>query len=181
VRCFHAEGAAGDDWFRLVNERIEAALRENARSTPPPPRVELAGAPRSAPLSRASSDTGHATRQSRPITVLVRQRPFALLALLAAFVIALSFAKGRADVWSAERELDAIAEALDARSRLAGGYPAALDELGWRLPPIVGGTEAVDPWGRALRYRAPGPGGSRFELRSLGPDGVPSNDDLVRR
>ena len=112
---------------------------------------------------------------------MARQKPFASLAVLAAVVLALGFAKGRADGRRAVRELDAIAEALETRSRLAGGYPATLDELGWRLPPIVGGTEAVDPWGRALRYRAPGPNGAHFELRSLGPDGVPSSDDLVRR
>ncbi|HEY3501094.1 MAG TPA: oligopeptide/dipeptide ABC transporter ATP-binding protein [Polyangiaceae bacterium] len=191
VRCFHAEGAAGDDWFRLVDERIEARVRENEQRTPPPPRVAL---PEEAPATLAAEAAppmrpaeaehpeGAATwRRTQRLAALARRHPLAAILVLVLFVVTLRFGKTRLEVRTAGHELDAIAEALDARSRLAGAYPATLDELGWRLPPIVGGTEAVDAWGRTLRYRAPGPDGARFEIRSLGPDGVPSGDDLVRR
>src|SRR5262249_36081292 len=77
----------------------------------------------------------------------------------------------------AERELRALTSELLAKTKLTGSVPASLAELGWRLPPIFGSDGPVDPWGHAFRYRVL-PGGG-FELTTLGPDGVPSKDDLV--
>ena len=193
VRCFHAEGAGGDDWFREVSGRIETATRANEEATPPPPRVSLPDAlPEAAPSERTlprevpepPQESPKRSRIAAGAALALRQatkHPFVALLAFVLLVFALKLVKTRLDVKRARLELDQLAGELEARSRLAGGYPESLDELGWRLPPIVGGPDAVDPWGRPLRYRAPGPSGAAFELQSLGPDGVPSSDDLVRR
>ena len=65
--------------------------------------------------------------------------------------------------------------------------PERIDDL-WRRPSYVdsklwpaGGYLAervVDAWGRELDLVAPGSEGRPFELRSLGEDGRPSDDDL---
>jgi general secretion pathway protein G len=36
----------------------------------------------------------------------------------------------------------------------------------------------LDPWGNEYVYRKPGKGGSKFDLYSLGPDGIESDDDI---
>jgi hypothetical protein len=110
----------------------------------------------------------------------VRRHPFLVaLALVAILTFAARLFSAHQAERAARRALTQLAAELEARARVAGSYPSTLDELGWRLPPIVGGTRAVDPWGRPLSYRTPGPGGAPYELRSLGPDGVPSGDDLA--
>src|SRR5689334_15549261 len=48
---------------------------------------------------------------------------------------------------------------------------------GWKGPYVK--AIVTDPWGRPYMYRRPGvhnPGG--FDLASLGPDGIESNDDI---
>jgi oligopeptide/dipeptide ABC transporter ATP-binding protein len=190
VRCFHAEGRGGADWFRDVTARIERAVAENAIHTPPPPRVALPEAAPEHPAEDASVRGERAHEPSaaasplrvhlRRLGSLTRRRPLSTLALGVLVLFALGSVRTRFEVRTARNELDQIARELEARSRLLGSYPASLDELGWRLPPILGGTQAVDPWGRALRYRTPGPGSAPFELRSLGPDGVASADDVIR-
>jgi type II secretory pathway pseudopilin PulG len=100
---------------------------------------------------------------------------------LASVLLALAVWRGSARRHTAERQLELVAGELHARARVTGGYPASLSELGWRLPPIFGRTEAIDPWGRALFYRPPGANGGAFDLKSLGPDGVQSADDLPRK
>ena len=68
---------------------------------------------------------------------------------------------------AAARELDALVGEILERERVTNALPDSLDDLGWRLPPIVGGTRPVDPWGRALVYRVQGAApvkGARFEI-----------------
>jgi oligopeptide transport system ATP-binding protein len=64
---------------------------------------------------------------------------------------------------------------------LKGSYPESLSELGWRLPDIVGGVQATDPWGGAWRYRAPTQDEGTFWLGSHGPDGRPGGGDDIGR
>jgi peptide/nickel transport system ATP-binding protein len=175
VRCFHAEGAAGPDWFAEVDARIGARVAEN-ESRLPPARVDfgaLAAGDRSeARANRAATAEAAATRASDARDVRdalardVRRRsrvlvPLVVFALLAFVVGALWLGRRR----SAERELTALAGELTARARATGTLPETLGELGWRLPPIVGNRGLVDPWGNPYRYRVLD-GGRRFELRA---------------
>jgi hypothetical protein len=89
--------------------------------------------------------------------------------------------EARADRREAEAQLAALALELERVSVIQGGYPTALDALGWRLVPIFGGARAVDPWGRAWRYRPPDAAGASFALGSLGPDGAPDTGDEIGR
>ena len=56
----------------------------------------------------------------------------------------------------------------------AGKPPATLRDL--VEEGILGAKTLRDAWGRPIRYA---PGGKGYDLRSLGPDGVPSADDLT--
>jgi oligopeptide/dipeptide ABC transporter ATP-binding protein len=89
--------------------------------------------------------------------------------------------EARADRREAEAQLAALALELERVSAIQGGYPTALDALGWRLVPIFGDARAVDPWGRAWRYRPPDAAGASFALGSLGPDGAPDTGDEIGR
>jgi peptide/nickel transport system ATP-binding protein len=200
VRCFHSAGVGGDDWYAEVDARITAQIAKNQLETPPPPRVALPEAPSEA-LPEAAPNTASSPAASSepaaaeapapapsPATARVaavarraRRHPYAALAVVALLVLGIRLLHTYRTERTARRELEQIAAELEARAQLAGTYPRTLDELGWRLPPIVGDTRAVDPWGRSLRYRTPGPGGAPFTLESLGPDGVPSTDDLKYR
>jgi oligopeptide/dipeptide ABC transporter ATP-binding protein len=181
VRCFHAEGVLGDDFYAELDARILAQIAKNEAATPPPPRVSL-GPPRAAPPGRASVSVAVDAPRARPrqpsrppaVRALVVGLPIVLL--LVFFYAAQRFAR-RAE---AEQSLRALAAELQAKASLTGVVPANLDDLGWRLPPLFGKQGAVDPWGRTFSYRVL-PNGGGFELASLGPDGVKSADDLVLR
>jgi general secretion pathway protein G len=56
--------------------------------------------------------------------------------------------------------------------------PAGTEQR-WRGPYIEGGKIPLDPWGREYRYRlASAKSGVDYALWSLGPDGIPSADDI---
>jgi oligopeptide/dipeptide ABC transporter ATP-binding protein len=177
VKCFHAYDAPPDDWYRVVNERIERAMQNRPRPAPPlevsapfePPHDVDFSAREGA--SDAVIDTGPSTK-STPRRIAA----FALGAVVAAAVVLASVpAKGR----NVERQIAALAAELDGYKKTTGAYPNELAALGWRLPPLLREGALVDPWGRAFVYKAPD-GGKRYELRSLAADGVPSDDDVVR-
>ena len=75
-----------------------------------------------------------------------------------------------------------IKSAIDARS-FDLGVPAPLVEEGGLQVLIESGylnTVPEDPWGNDYRYETPGVlSGRDYDLYSLGPDGVPSIDDLA--
>jgi hypothetical protein len=186
VSCFHAYDAEGDDWYRLVNERIEQAIATNASVTPQPPPVAALAPVRTVPTSPTPKATAPAPargarRALAPLTATPRRQVLAVVLTLALLSIALTAWRSAARRHTAQRQLELVAAELGARARITGTYPESLSELGWRLPPIFGRTEAIDPWGRALVYRPPAASGGAFELKSLGPDGVPSADDLPRK
>jgi oligopeptide/dipeptide ABC transporter ATP-binding protein len=186
VRCFHAYDAPSDDWYRVVNERIERAIRERpveparVETRPPfePNDAKLAAsvatptdAPSASPSAMTSPDP--ARRSWR--------MPLALL-VAAAFGVLLALVPLSRRL-QATRDLRALATEVEAYRRNTGRYPKSLDELGWRLPPLLRGGALVDPWGRPWQYRTPGPPQLSYmrpyELRSLGPDGVRSRDDFA--
>jgi general secretion pathway protein G len=53
--------------------------------------------------------------------------------------------------------------------------PAVKD---WQGPYVEKKSQLVDPWGNEYRYERPGTHGMDYDLFSLGPDGVQSEDDI---
>lgn len=52
-------------------------------------------------------------------------------------------------------------------------------EQRWNGPYIEGGKIPLDPWGREYQYRSPALKSSvGYDIWSLGPDGIPSADDI---
>jgi oligopeptide/dipeptide ABC transporter ATP-binding protein len=186
VHCVHAyDLPGGENWHAELSHRIEEATAENAAAA--------LAATTSAPAAEASeslADWGHAwkgRRDARPSTSPTTgtraskaspRRAGAAIALTLAValflghLIAENWRRGRAR-W----QVRTLSAEIDARARLVGAFPERLSDLGWRLYPIFPDGVPEDPWGRRLEYRAPA-GERRFELTSLGPDGVPSADDL---
>jgi len=112
-----------------------------------------------------------------------RERIGIASAIAATLAMTLCFFLGSAlesqgQIAEADRQLAQLAAALDDVARETGRYPDSLRELGWRLPPIVGDSRPVDPWGRPWRYRTLAEGGG-FAIASPGPDGVPESDDDI--
>ncbi len=59
--------------------------------------------------------------------------------------------------------------------------PTSADTSRWQGPyvEVVDGKLPCDPWGHDYQYRSPGLKNPRsYDLWSLGPDGVPSDDDI---
>ena len=120
------------------------------------------------------------------LAMFLRSAPTPRRAWAAGLVAGLAFSVlggralvARADRRGAEAQLAALALEIERVSAIQGGYPTALDALGWRLVPIFGDARAVDPWGRAWRYRPPDAAGASFALGSLGPDGAPDTGDEI--
>jgi oligopeptide/dipeptide ABC transporter ATP-binding protein len=184
VRCLHAEGLSGDGAFRELDERIEQQIAKNAKSAGKTPVRPLS------PAGRGSDRPDHVAEEKRPLPPALgwlaarpwHRRTLVAVALLL-LVVTVGAIRDGARRRAAARALEALVHEISERERVTQALPENLDDLGWRLPPIVGGTRAVDPWGRPLVYRVLGSAavkGARFEVKSLGPDGVPSADDLVR-
>jgi hypothetical protein len=171
TRCFHAEGLDGvADWHRVLSERISKAERE------------LASQP-------AAVEPGVVSKASKPAQRHWTSNAGVLsLACVVVFFV-LSWAKRTPwgnTVVRAQTQLVSLAAEVRGFGDTMGRYPATIDELGYRLKFVFADGRALDPWGRAYVYTrtaptseatAPSAKGA-FELRSLGPDGVPSEDDL---
>jgi oligopeptide/dipeptide ABC transporter ATP-binding protein len=174
VRCFHAEGVAGDDCFREVDARILAQIQKNEVETPPPPRVSLGPPPSTvSTIPPANPSRRGSPKASARTRVLAYAAPLVLL-------VAFLGARGLMRRAAADRALRALTAELSAKATLTGTIPESIADLGWRLPPLFGHQSAVDPWGHSFSYRVL-PEGAGFELGTLGPDGVKSRDDIVVR
>jgi oligopeptide/dipeptide ABC transporter ATP-binding protein len=180
VRCFHADGLEGaTDWFRELDARIEQQIAANAEKVAPAHAEWLDSAPPesvppvSARVVRRDADS------IAPEPVIRSRGLLAAMAFLLALLFVAAAHRGYRE-HAARRIVDELASAVKARAETTGSLPKSIDELGWRLPPIFRGAGHVDPWGRALRYRAE-EGRPEFELKSLGADGVPSADDVTAR
>jgi oligopeptide/dipeptide ABC transporter ATP-binding protein len=177
VRCVHAFDLPQDgDWHAELSRRIERATVENAaRETPSavlpsdavwrPPSPEGRAAPRAAAPER--KPPGHALGRNA-----------AFVAVLCAALAVWHLMAERARRNRAQVELRELAAEIRGHEKHAGALPGQLSELGWRLYPIFPNGIPRDPWGRPLVYRVPGSNGRPFDLRSTGPDGVPSADDV---
>jgi oligopeptide/dipeptide ABC transporter ATP-binding protein len=176
VNCFHAYDAEGDDWHRIVNERITRA----ERARPPAPAPVEVFAPFEPPgeASAPEPTESEAPTASPSPFAMTPRRWIAGVAVFVVGVVAsvLLFPPKMRD---AERKLRAVATELDEYRLVTGSYPNDLSDLGWRLPPLERSGSLVDPWGRPIVYRTT-EAGQRYELRSLAADGVPSTDDIVR-
>jgi general secretion pathway protein G len=92
-----------------------------------------------------------------------------------------------ARITAARADIEAISTAIRLYELDLGDFPASLADLlagpagstKWRGPYLEKGMP-MDPWDRGYVYVCPGahhPNG--FDLQSLGPDGVESDDDIV--
>lgn len=87
---------------------------------------------------------------------------------------------GRAKGETARIQVKNIAQAVELYYLDLGAYPTTQQGLqalvqasgpAWRGPYVRDARGLVDPWGHAYLYRAPGAGGTPFEVYSLGADG----------
>ncbi|MEN9577441.1 MAG: hypothetical protein RJA70_450 [Pseudomonadota bacterium] len=81
-------------------------------------------------------------------------------------------------VHQAEAQFAGLSAELESYRSHTGALPRSLDDLGWRLPPILDPRKLHDPWGQPWRYRSPGSDGRAYDLGSTGPDKKPGFDDL---
>jgi oligopeptide/dipeptide ABC transporter ATP-binding protein len=174
VRCFHAEGLAGDAFFGELEARISAQVAENEAATPPPPRGSL-GAPAAPPVVLEPSEPPEPAPAARKPLLGPKGRRIAAYAALPLLILLLLLARSLMRRATARSELLALKAELVAKSKLTGSYAPSIEDLGWRLPPIFGHRGAVDPWGSTYRYV---PSKTGFDLTSLGPDRVESADDV---
>ncbi len=87
---------------------------------------------------------------------------------------------GRAKGETARIQVKNIAQAVELYYLDLGAYPAPEQGLqalvqptgpGWRGPYVRDARGLTDPWGHPYLYRAPGLGGTPYEVYSLGSDG----------
>lgn len=125
-------------------------------------------------------------RLSKGFTLLELLVVLVILGLLAAYVGPRYFGQlGKAEVKTAQAQLDAFKKALDTYRLDVGRYPsteqglAALvtrpaNEPKWQGP-YLDKTPPSDPWGRSYQYRSPGQYGE-YDLFSYGKDGQPGGE-----
>jgi general secretion pathway protein G len=127
----------------------------------------------------------------RPLRVLLAASA-ALLCLFVAVLVLVPLLVPRHDTTgfferSARTDMATLAVFRDFFREDVGRYPATEEGLDALLTEPVGTTDwrgpytqrlRTDPWHRAYQYAQPGRNGSPFGLSSLGPDGVPSEDDI---
>ena len=99
-----------------------------------------------------------------------------MLATIAAINVPKFLGQGREG--KAKADVSAISTALHAYNMIEGKYPASLSALTEGNDPFLQ-TLPKDPWGRDYQYSASSSRrGLRFEVYSLGEDGVASGDDI---
>jgi general secretion pathway protein G len=130
-----------------------------------------------------TSRCAEAARGHRGFTLLELLVVMVIIGLLAAYVAPRYFSQvGRSEVRSAQAQIAALRNALDAYRLDMGGYPTTEQGLAalstrpqnaarWNGPYLQRAVPP-DPWGRPYQYRSPGEHGE-FDLLSLGKDGQP--------
>lgn len=116
----------------------------------------------------------------RPAFAPQRRADIAFIAALVASFLLWQLVVMKRDLREqATAEIAGLEAELEARARASGtSPPEKLSDLGWRLYSIFDDGKPIDPWGRPYGYRAPGTKGRPYDLGSVGPDGVPSSDDI---
>ena len=85
-----------------------------------------------------------------------------------------------ARVNTARSDIGSISTSITAYNMGEGKYPRSLDELTSGDDPYIEGSLPNDPWGNPYQYNYPGTHKPfKFDLKSLGPDGVASGDDIA--
>jgi general secretion pathway protein G len=130
-----------------------------------------------------TSRSAEAVRGRRGFTLLELLVVMVIIGLLAAYVAPRYFSQvGRSEVRSAQAQVAALRNALDAYRLDMGNYPTTEQGLAalstrpqnaarWNGPYLQRAVPP-DPWGRPYQYRSPGEHGE-FDLLSLGKDGQP--------
>ncbi len=106
-----------------------------------------------------------------------------IIGILAAIVVPrLGGRTKEAQIAAARAGIDGISLAIDLYETDTGAYPPSLQALltrgsekNWKGPYLKKGTVPVDPWGKEYMYSASDNG---YVVKSLGPDGVDSADDV---
>jgi general secretion pathway protein G len=123
------------------------------------------------------------TRRQGGFTLLELLVVMVIIGLLAAYVAPRYFSQvGRSEVRSAQAQIAALRNALDAYRLDVGSYPTTEQGLTaltakpqaavrWNGPYLQRAVPA-DPWGRPYQYKSPGEHGE-YDLLSLGKDGQP--------
>ncbi|MBC5784462.1 type II secretion system major pseudopilin GspG [Ramlibacter sp. USB13] len=135
----------------------------------------------------ARSRTSPSSKPARGFTLLELLVVMVIIGLLAAYVAPRYFSQvGRSEVRSAQAQIAALRNALDAYRLDVGSYPSTEQGLAalsarpqgatrWNGPYLQRAVPP-DPWGRPYQYRAPGQHGE-YDLLSLGKDGQPGGSD----
>lgn len=112
----------------------------------------------------------------------------AIIGLLASYVAPRYFAQiGKTEAQAAQVQIDALEKALEQYRIDVGRFPNGEQGLSALMQrpteatrwhgPYLKKAVPMDPWGRPYQYRVPGER-SEVDLVSLGPDGIPSDDDI---
>lgn len=135
------------------------------------------------PDARSRTSLSNEAGATRGFTLLELLVVMVIIGLLAAYVAPRYFSQvGRSEVRSAQAQIAALRNALDAYRLDMGSYPTTEQGLAalttrpqnaarWNGPYLQRAVPP-DPWGRPYQYRAPGEHGE-FDLLSLGKDGQP--------
>ena len=117
-----------------------------------------------------------------------------IIGVLAAMIVPrLAGRSEQAKVARAKSDLAAIGLALDLYELDTGQYPATLEELVAKDPPLSFSDETKakwngpylkkglpkDSWGRPYTYRKDSQHNLDYDLSSVGPDGQPGKDDIT--
>jgi oligopeptide/dipeptide ABC transporter ATP-binding protein len=102
-----------------------------------------------------------------------------VLLLISTALLSLKVVPLRASA-ATRRHMFELAQELDGYAKNAGALPATLADLRWRTLEAFGTAVPLDAWQRPLEYELE-PSGHSFALKSLGPDGEVSDDDISIR
>jgi general secretion pathway protein G len=129
---------------------------------------------------------------------VVRARPWVVTALALLFLVILAIVVvpvrnishgPEAKITAAKADIAVMGAVLETFNHDCGHYPTTSEGIAALLqaPPALQGWRGpyldklpMDPWGRPYVYQSPGTHNpTSFDLSSLGPDGIPSADDIT--
>ena len=149
-------------------------------------------------MKRYTTKSGKIRRQRRTpqgfTLVEVMVVLFILLVIASAGVMAINSVQARAKRQSAELFIKNMKTPLDMFQLHVGRYPTTEEGLGallsppatladpskWDGPYVEDNVSGIDPWDNPYQYAYPGSHSStRYDLWSIGPDGISDTDDDI--